>query len=91
MATQKARIGPMLGGAIAVLGLASLFEGLSHAACLLTVFFGLPVEILWKALPSFILAVWHLSGPCLFAHSGLLYGLLQVSLSCGHFVLASPR
>lgn len=88
MATQKTRIRSITGGALTVLGLASLVGGLSHAACLLIAIVGMPVKALWEALPSVILAVWHLLGPCLFAHSGLLEGLLQVSLSCAQFVLA---
>ena len=88
MTTQKARIGSILGGALTVLGLASLVGGLSHAACLLTAFFGMPLKTIWEALPTVILAAWRLLEPCVITHSGLLDGLLQVSLSCGRFVLA---
>lgn len=88
MTTQKARIGSILGGALTVLGLASLVGGLSHAACLFPVFFGMAVKTLWEALPPVILAACHFLEPWVFTHSGLLDGLLQVSLSCGQFVLA---
>ena len=88
MATQKARILSMLGGALTVLGLASLSGALNHAACLLSAFFGFPVKTLLEVLPSVILAAWHVLEPCLFAHIRLLDGLLQVSLSCGQLLLA---
>lgn len=88
MAKQKTRTCSILGGALAVLGLAGFAGGLSHAACLLVAFFGMPLTTLWETLSSVILTAWHFLAPCLFAHSGLLDGLFQVSLSCGQLVLA---
>lgn len=88
MTAQKARIGSVVGGALTVLGLASLVGGLSHASCFLVAFLGLPVKTLWEALPPVILAAWHFLEPCPLSYSSLLDGVLQVSLYCGHFVLA---
>lgn len=91
MATQKRGsegIKLVLAGAFMLLWLAGLLAGLNHCECLLSEFFGIPVKIVLEALPSVILAAWHLLAPCLLAHVRLLDGLLRVSLSCGQFALA---
>lgn len=73
-------------GTFVLLGLGLLAE-LNHCECPLSAFFEIPLKTVLEALPSCILAAWHLLGPCLIAHTRLLDGLLQVSLSCGQLAL----
>ena len=71
-----------------LLCLAGLLDGMNHCECLLSALFRIPLNTVLEALPSFILAAWHLLGPCLFAHIRILDGLLQVSLCWGKFALS---
>lgn len=84
---RSQRINLVIGGTFMLLGLC-LLAGLNYCEYPLSAFFGIPVKTVLEALPSFILAAWHLLGPCLCAHVRLLDGLLQVSLSCGQLALA---
>lgn len=85
MATQKRRsqrIGAVIGGTFALLGLAGWIGSLSHVACLLSAFFEVPLTTALGVFSSVILATWQLRLPCLFGHTRLLESLLQVTL-CG--------
>lgn len=90
MATQKKgtqRTSSVIGGAIAILGLASFTGGISHTACLLSAFFSIPQRPTLNVFLSLLLAAWHwalvLSG-----YMGLLKSLLHLSGCCLHLLLA---
>lgn len=90
MATGGGRslmINLVMGGTFMLLGL-GLLAGLNRCECPSSAFSGIPVKAVLEALPSIILAAWHLFGPCLFTHVRLLDDLLQVSLSWGQLALA---
>ena len=80
MATQKRGsqgIGSVTGGAFALLGLTGLIGGLGHEACLLNAFF----EI---ALRTALGVAWQLLVHCLFGHTRILEGFLQVTVGGWH-------
>jgi len=71
----------------AILGLTGL-AGMEQIVSALGCFFSAPLNMALEALPSILLAGWHMLQPCAFGHWGLLERLLQVSLSW-RFVLTT--
>ena len=89
MGTQmktKPKMSPARGAVLTLLGLATA-GSLDVGTCVLTHFLGIPVKVAIKALPSILLAVWHISRPCPLVHLRFLDGLLQISVSWWQCVL----
>lgn len=90
MATQKKgaqRIGSLIGGAIALLGLVGFTGGISYAACLLSAFFSIPRRPALNAFSSLVLEAWHWA-PVLTGYTSLMKSLIHVSGCCLHLLLA---
>ncbi len=90
MATQKTqsqRISSITGAALTLLGLAALAGSLDQAACRVSCFLGIPMRAALEALPSILLAAWHILQPCALGHLRLVEGVVQISVCCLQFVL----
>lgn len=81
------RIRSIIGGAIALLGLAGFGGGMSHTACLLSAFFEIPQSTALKAFSSSVQAAWHLA-LFLSYDTSLLKTLIHVSGCCLDLLLA---
>ena len=81
------RIRSIIGGAIALLGLAGFAGGLSYTTCLLSAFFKIPEGTALIRFSSLLLAAWHLA-PFLSGHTGPLMSLIHISGCCLHLLLA---
>lgn len=81
------RIRSVAGTAFALLGLAGLAGGLDHPPCLMSAFVEVSLRVVLGALSWIISPAWQALGPCLFGHSGILDGLLQVSIGNWQLIL----
>lgn len=85
--TQTMRkISPATGAVLALLGLATS-GGLDLGRCALNRLLGTPVKGAIEALPSILLAAWHISRPCPLFHPRFLDILLQIFVSWCQCVL----
>jgi hypothetical protein len=85
--TRSQRISSPTGAALTILGLAALVGSLDQSVCRLSEFLGISLRVALEAIPSILLAAWHLLEPCALCQLRFLDGLLQVSISCWQFVV----
>ncbi|PYT98299.1 MAG: hypothetical protein DMG38_16210 [Acidobacteria bacterium] len=85
--TSSQEINSATGAVLALLGLATV-GSLDLGKCGLIYLLGIPVKVAIEALPSILLAAWHLLQPCALVHLRFLDGLLRISVSWLPCVLA---
>jgi hypothetical protein len=85
--TRSQRISALSRAFLALLGFVGFAGWLDQAACQLANLSGVPVRIALGALPPIVLPAWHLLLPYVPGCQRLLEGLLQISVSCGQFIL----
>lgn len=86
--TRLQKIGPVMGAAVALLGVAGLSVSMGNAACPLSGFFEISLRAAAGALSSVICGAWQILVPFLFGHRGVWECLLQVTTGGWQIFLA---